>query len=80
MVPLSALTPALSRRERERDREESRRERARHYGTCPHPDVQWVHDSIVYRPGSSTSTTAAQEIFVQRAGVCRDFAHLGITL
>ena len=42
--------------------------------------VQWVHDSIVYRPGSSTSTTTAQEIFVQRAGVCRDFAHLGITL
>jgi transglutaminase-like putative cysteine protease len=42
--------------------------------------VQWIHDSIAYRPGSSTSTTTAQEVFVQRAGVCRDFAHLGITL
>ncbi len=42
--------------------------------------VKWVHDSIVYRPGSTTSTTTAQEVFVQRAGVCRDFAHLGITL
>jgi transglutaminase-like putative cysteine protease len=42
--------------------------------------VQWIHDSIVYRPGSTTSTTTAQEVFVQRAGVCRDFAHLGITL
>jgi transglutaminase-like putative cysteine protease len=42
--------------------------------------VDWIHDSIQYRPGSSTSTTTAQEVFVQRAGVCRDFAHLGITL
>jgi transglutaminase-like putative cysteine protease len=28
----------------------------------------------------SNSTTTAQEVFVQRAGVCRDFAHLGITM
>jgi len=42
--------------------------------------VDWIHESITYEPGSSTSTTTAQEVFVQRAGVCRDFAHLGITL
>ncbi len=42
--------------------------------------VKWIHDSIQYRPGSTTSTTTAQEVFAQRAGVCRDFAHLGITL
>ncbi len=42
--------------------------------------VEWVRSSIAYRPGSSNSTTTAQEVFVQRAGVCRDFAHLGITL
>ena len=42
--------------------------------------VQWIHESVAYRPGSSTSTTTAQDVFVQRAGVCRDFAHLGITL
>ena len=42
--------------------------------------VQWVHDSIIYQPGSTTSTTTAQEVFVQRSGVCRDFAHLAITL
>jgi transglutaminase-like putative cysteine protease len=42
--------------------------------------VDWIHDAIAYRPGSTTSTTTAQEVFVQRAGVCRDFAHLGITL
>ena len=39
----------------------------------------WIHDSIDYLPGFSNSTTTAQEVFVQRAGVCRDFAHLGIT-
>lgn len=40
----------------------------------------WLHESIYYMPGFSNSTTTAQEVFVQRAGVCRDFAHLGITL
>ncbi len=40
----------------------------------------WLHESICYMPGFSNSTTTAQEVFVQRAGVCRDFAHLGITL
>ena len=42
--------------------------------------VDWIHESITYEPGTSDSTTTAQEVFVQRAGVCRDFAHLGITL
>ncbi len=41
--------------------------------------VDWIHREISYKPGSSNSTTSAQEVFVQRAGVCRDFAHLGIT-
>ncbi|MES2977541.1 MAG: transglutaminase family protein [Pseudomonadota bacterium] len=40
----------------------------------------WIHDSIYYLPGFSNSTTSAQDVFVHRAGVCRDFAHLGITL
>lgn len=40
----------------------------------------WIHESVDYLPGFSNSTTTAQEVFVQRAGVCRDFAHLGITL
>lgn len=39
----------------------------------------WIHDSVQYLPGFSDSTTTSQEVFVQRAGVCRDFAHLGIT-
>jgi len=40
----------------------------------------WIHDSIAYLPGCTSSTTTARDVFVQRAGVCRDFAHLGITL
>jgi len=41
--------------------------------------ADWIHDSIAYEPGTSDSTTTAREVFVERAGVCRDFAHLGIT-
>ena len=40
--------------------------------------IRWIQDNIEYRPGSSTSTTTAQDVFNQRSGVCRDFAHLGI--
>ena len=38
----------------------------------------WIFESVQYLPGTSGSTTTAQEIFIQRMGVCRDFAHLGI--
>jgi transglutaminase-like putative cysteine protease len=41
--------------------------------------VDWIHDEITYRPGSTGPMTTAQEVYIQRAGVCRDFAHLGIT-
>ena len=40
----------------------------------------WLYESIDYLPGFSDATTTAQQVFVQRAGVCRDFAHLGIAL
>jgi transglutaminase-like putative cysteine protease len=39
----------------------------------------WISSSVTYLPGSTSSSTSAQDVFVQRAGVCRDFAHLGIT-
>ncbi len=39
----------------------------------------WIHDNIEYCIGTSTATTTARDVFVQRAGVCRDFAHLAIT-
>jgi transglutaminase-like putative cysteine protease len=41
--------------------------------------ADWVHDNIEYRIGSTQPTTTARDVFVQRAGVCRDFAHLAIT-
>ncbi len=40
---------------------------------------QWIRDNIAYEVGTSTSTTSAQDVYLQRAGVCRDFAHLAIT-
>lgn len=40
----------------------------------------WIYESIDYLPGYTSSITTAQDVFVQRVGVCRDFAHLGITL
>jgi hypothetical protein len=41
--------------------------------------VDWIHAHIDYQVGSSQATTTAMDVFVQRAGVCRDFAHLGVT-
>ena len=41
---------------------------------------QWIFDNIHYESGSSDHLTKATDVLVQRAGVCRDFAHLGIAL
>lgn len=40
---------------------------------------EWVRGNIAYRIGSTNATTTAREVFMQRAGVCRDFAHLAVT-
>lgn len=40
--------------------------------------ADWVHEHIAYRIGSSDTMTTARDVFVQRAGVCRDFAHLSV--
>ncbi len=42
--------------------------------------VDWVRLNIAYRVGSSGGLTTAADVLEQRAGVCRDFAHLAITL
>ena len=39
---------------------------------------QWVKENIDYEEGSSTLTSGAHEILANRAGVCRDFAHVSI--
>lgn len=40
----------------------------------------WIFESYSYVPGSSNGQTTAIDTFVQRKGVCRDFAHVLITL
>ncbi len=42
--------------------------------------VEWVHQHIAYKRGSTTANTSAVDTLVDYAGVCRDFAHLGIAL
>ena len=39
----------------------------------------WIHSHVDYAIGTTNATTTARDVFLQRAGVCRDFAHLGIT-
>ncbi|MBF9044386.1 transglutaminase family protein [Rhodobacterales bacterium HKCCE4037] len=40
----------------------------------------WINNAFSYVPGSSDSQTTALESFVQREGVCRDYAHVMIAL
>jgi transglutaminase-like putative cysteine protease len=41
---------------------------------------EWIKRNVDYLEGSSQTSTTAHDTFTTRAGVCRDFAHLGITL
>ena len=56
------------------------------FGKCetPHDKVvkitEWIHDNVDYVRGSTSAITSAYDTVTQRAGVCRDFAHLGIAL
>jgi len=42
--------------------------------------TQWIHDNVEYFSGSTNSQTSAYDTVTELAGVCRDFAHLGIAL
>lgn len=42
--------------------------------------VDWIHNNVEYLSGSTDSGTSAYDTVTQRTGVCRDFAHLGISL
>lgn len=39
----------------------------------------WIHSHIDYQPGITNAHTSAVDCLTLRAGVCRDFAHLGVT-
>jgi len=41
--------------------------------------IEWIHEKVKYESGSSDTDTNAVNTFVNRAGVCRDFAHLAIS-
>lgn len=40
----------------------------------------WVFENFSYVPGSSNAQTTALDTFVQRQGVCRDYAHVMVAL
>jgi transglutaminase-like putative cysteine protease len=42
--------------------------------------TNWIHDNVEYLSGSTNSQTSAYDTVTEQAGVCRDFAHLGIAL
>jgi transglutaminase-like putative cysteine protease len=40
----------------------------------------WVNANLVYEAGSTNGSSSATDVLLQRAGVCRDFAHVAISL
>ncbi len=42
--------------------------------------IEWIREHIVYQIGQSDVTTTARDVLANRVGVCRDFAHVGITM
>jgi transglutaminase-like putative cysteine protease len=83
-LPLSVLTHLYPSRYCQSDRLE--RFARRSFGGLP-PGYQrvaavcnWIRDNVDYEAGASDALTSAYDTISQRAGVCRDFAHLGIAL
>jgi transglutaminase-like putative cysteine protease len=42
--------------------------------------TDWIHRNVQYLSGSTNAQTSAFDTVTEQAGVCRDFAHLGIAL
>ncbi len=42
--------------------------------------ADWVAERFTYEPGSSTADTTALDSLVERRGICRDYAHVMVTL
>jgi transglutaminase-like putative cysteine protease len=81
-LPLSVLTHLYPSRYCQSDRLERFAQRT--FGQLPTgyqriaAVCNWIRDNVDYVSGASDALTSACDIVVQRAGVCRDFAHLGI--
>lgn len=41
---------------------------------------EWIADKVEYSPGASGPETSALDSFVERRGICRDFAHLTVAM
>ena len=41
--------------------------------------ADWIRANIAYTPGSSDQETSSADTFLERKGICRDFAHLMIS-
>jgi transglutaminase-like putative cysteine protease len=41
---------------------------------------EWINQHFTYAPGSSDAATTALDTFIARRGICRDYAHLLVTL
>ena len=42
--------------------------------------TKWINNNVLYLSGSTNAQTSAFDTVTEQAGVCRDFAHLGIAL
>jgi len=42
--------------------------------------TDWVEENLVYVPGVTDGSSGTTDVLLQRAGVCRDFAHVSISL
>jgi transglutaminase-like putative cysteine protease len=40
----------------------------------------WAHQWIEFRTASTTPVTTSLDVYLQRYGVCRDYAHMGVTM
>ena len=40
----------------------------------------WIADNFTYQPGTSDARTGALDSFVERRGICRDYAHVLVTM
>jgi transglutaminase-like putative cysteine protease len=83
-LPLSVLTYLLPSRYCESDRLTPNAWEL--FGKIENPAAQvraiclWVDQQLAYKPGATDSRTSAWDVWQQRKGVCRDYAHLAIAL
>lgn len=40
----------------------------------------WINANVLYQAGTTDASSGACDVLIQRTGVCRDFAHVAITL